>query len=68
MTSLIGETGAAGRLYTAHERPPDRKGSELERTESFRIAEAIFIRSVTVAVKGFANHTTDSALDPRPTS
>ena len=31
-----------------------RTDSELERTESFRIAEGIFIRRVTAAVKNFA--------------
>jgi hypothetical protein len=51
---VTGATGAAGRLYRAHGRPPDAQGSDLERTESFRIAEGIFIRCGTAAVKGFA--------------
>jgi hypothetical protein len=39
----------------------------LERTETFRIAEGIFIRPVTVAVKGFACRA-DRALDRRTNS
>ena len=55
MRYVTGATGAAGRLYRAHGRPPDAQGLlDLERTESFRIAEGIFIRCVTAAVKGFA--------------